>query len=57
MKNIDALNIFSSISETLSFSTTAQQFHISQSIVSKRIKELEQELNVQLFYRLTLTIP
>lgn len=51
MKNIEGLNIFLSISETLSFSTTAQQFHISQSTVSKRIKELEQELNVQLFYR------
>lgn len=51
MISIDFLNTFLSVSETGSLSLTAQQLNVSQPTISKRIKELEQELNVQLFFR------
>ena len=51
MINIDFLNTFLSVSETGSLSLTAQQLNVSQPTISKRIKELEHELNVELFFR------
>jgi len=51
MISIDFLNTFLSVSETGNLSITAKQLNVSQPTVSKRIKELEQELNVKLFFR------
>lgn len=51
MIKIDLLHIFLSVAETSSFSNSASINHVSQSTISKRIKELETELNVQLFDR------
>ncbi|MFC1936722.1 LysR substrate-binding domain-containing protein [Chloroflexota bacterium] len=51
MINIDSLNFFLDVAETKNFSKTAQRFHITQPTVSKRIHELEQDLDVLLFVR------
>jgi LysR family transcriptional regulator, low CO2-responsive transcriptional regulator len=51
MISIDRLNVFLHVAETLSFSTAAQQLHLSQPTVSKHISELEKELNSGLFER------
>ncbi len=50
--NIDALRAFLSVAEHTSFSTAAEQLHLSQPAVSKRIKQLEDELGQRLFNRL-----
>ena len=42
------LQIFVDLSQTLSFSQTARNLHLSQSTVSKRIKDLETALQVVL---------
>ena len=47
----EQLNIFLRAAETLNFSETAKQLHVSQPTVSKRIQDLERELNVTLFER------
>lgn len=51
MINVDRLNIFLHVAELLSFSTTAQQLHLSQPTISKHISALEKELKVELFFR------
>lgn len=48
---LEHLKIFADAGQTLNFSETAQRLHITQPTVSKRIKELEQELGVTLFDR------
>ena len=45
------LQIFVDLSQTLSFSQTARNLHLSQSTVSKRIKDLETALQVILIER------
>lgn len=45
------LECFVFLSETLNFSITAQQLHISQPAVSHQIKTLENELNIKLINR------
>lgn len=45
------LQIFVDLSQTLSFSQTARNLHLSQSTVSKRIKDLETALQVVLIER------
>lgn len=49
--NITQIEIFINVSETLNFSETAQKLHLTQPAVTKVIKQLESELNVQLFER------
>ena len=51
MIDLDKLNVFLHAAETLNFSQTAQQLHVSQPTVSKYIGELEQTFNVKLFER------
>mgnify|MGYP002641097504 CR=1 FL=1 len=51
MINIERLNIFLHVADTLSFSMAAQSLNLSQPTVSKHISKLEQELNIKLFYR------
>lgn len=48
---INKLKTFVNLTETLSFSETAHRLFLSQSNVSKQIKSLENELNVDLFIR------
>lgn len=51
MIDLDKLNAFLNASETLSFSATAQQLHLSQPTISKYISALESEFDVLLFER------
>lgn len=41
------------LSQTLNYSTAAENLFITQSVLSKHIKSIEKELQVQLFYRTT----
>ncbi len=49
--NIEHLREFIYLAETLSFSVTARQFYVSQSVLSKHIASMESELGVKLFLR------
>lgn len=49
--NIEHMREFIYLAKTLSFSATAKQFYISQSVLSKRIASMEGELGVPLFTR------
>ena len=50
------LKVFCSVAQNLSFTKAAHELHITQPAVSHHIQELEQELGVQLFNRLTASI-
>ncbi|NUQ83189.1 MAG: LysR family transcriptional regulator [Anaerolineales bacterium] len=50
---LDHLQTFADAAQTLNFSETAQRLHTSQPTVSKHIKELEGELGVELFERIS----
>jgi DNA-binding transcriptional LysR family regulator len=52
--NLNLYKTFYEVAKYGSISETAKQTFSSQPAISKAIKKLEQELNVQLFYR-TLT--
>lgn len=49
--NIDHLREFNHLAETLSFSSTAKYFYMSQSVLSKHIAAIEDELGLKLFIR------
>jgi DNA-binding transcriptional LysR family regulator len=51
--NTDRLFEFALLADTLNFSKTAQKLYISQSVLSRHIREMEKELDVQLFTRNT----
>lgn len=51
MVDINKIGIFLRAAETLSFSETAKQLHISQPTISNHIKTLEQEMGAVLFIR------
>lgn len=49
--NIDHLKEFIFLSDTLSFSATARRFYLSQSVLSKHIASMEEEVGTKLFVR------
>ncbi|TRM11958.1 LysR family transcriptional regulator [Lentibacillus cibarius] len=51
--NIDHLKVFHVLAKNNSFSNTSKVLHISQSSVSKQIRQLEEELYTKLFDRTT----
>lgn len=53
MDRLQAMRFFLKLSETLSFKQTAQHFGVPPSTVSRSIKALERELDVQLVERTT----
>lgn len=48
---LEHITVFLNLAETLNFSKTALNMHLSQSSVSQAISSLERELNMQLFIR------
>ncbi|MGL6432257.1 helix-turn-helix domain-containing protein, partial [Aeromonas caviae] len=53
MASTDDLILFAQVVEAGSFSKVAEQNSLTNSVVSKRIGRLEEELGVQLLYRTT----
>ncbi|MPW29100.1 LysR family transcriptional regulator [Agarivorans sp. B2Z047] len=53
MPNVDDLILFADVVEQGSFSRVAEQRELTNSVVSKRVARLEQQLAVQLLYRTT----
>ena len=51
LANIERLNCFVEVADTLSFSRAAQNLHLSQPAVSRYIKELERATGTRLFDR------
>lgn len=51
IRNINSIQVFSAVCETLNVTRTAQMLNTSQSSVSYHIKKLETELNTPLFRR------
>lgn len=49
--NIEDLKLFINLSETLSFSQTAKNLHVTQPAVTHTINKLEVELGFKLFNR------
>ena len=49
--DINQLNCFISVAQTLNFSEAARRNYVSQSTVSRHVSDLEKELGVQLFSR------
>ncbi len=56
MDQLRALRYFSKLAQTLSFSETANYFRVPSSSVSRRIKDLEENLGIELFLRTTRSV-
>ncbi|MEE9357828.1 LysR family transcriptional regulator [Candidatus Vondammii sp. HM_W22] len=54
--NINELHAFVTVAEISSFSAAAEQLHLTQPAVSKRVSTLERDLNTQLFDRISRKI-
>jgi len=54
--DINALKAFLAVAETASFSVAAEQLHLTQPAVSKRVASLEEELDTRLFDRISRRI-
>ena len=53
---IDTLKAFLAVAETGSFSQAADRMHLTQPAISKRVAQLEQQLNARLFDRIGRTV-
>lgn len=53
MDRFENMNAFVRVVELGSISAAAEQMQVAKSVISRRLKELEQHLNVQLFHRTT----
>ena len=49
--NMDHLKIFTDLAESLSYTQTAINIHLTQPAVSQAIKSLEKEIGIQLLNR------
>lgn len=49
--NLNQINSFLAVSQTLNFTNAAKQNGVPQSTISRQINDLEQQLEVKLFYR------
>lgn len=49
--DVQTIQCFVSVARHLNFTKAAQECHISQTAMSKKINSLENELGVVLFYR------
>ena len=49
---INQINAFLAVAEHESFSLAAEKLHLTQPAVSKRIRQLENSLNTELFDRI-----
>lgn len=49
--NYNKLRYFYTVAQTLNFTKAAEQLYISQSAVSRHMKELEEDFGVPLFVR------
>ena len=49
--NSNQVKIFINVAQTLSFTEAANRLYLSQSTISKNIKSLEKELNIELISR------
>lgn len=56
MDKLRALRYFAHLANTLNFSVTADHFQVPSSSVSRRIKDLEQDLGAALFERTTRSV-
>ena len=56
MDQLRALRYFSKLAQTLSFSETADYFRVPSSSVSRRRKDLEENLGIELFLRTTRSV-
>jgi len=56
LDKLRALRYFNHLAKSLNFSETANHFRVPSSSVSRRIKDLEQELGATLFERTTRTV-
>lgn len=54
--NIDQLQCFLTVADTLNFARAAEQLHVTQPAVTQQIHALERELGVPLFRRTTRTV-
>lgn len=54
--NMQQLESFIQVAETLNFARAAELLNITQSAVSRQIHALEEELNTKLFFRTTRTV-
>ena len=53
MDRFENMNAFVRVVETGSISAAADRMDIAKSVVSRRLKELEEHLGVELFHRTT----
>lgn len=52
----NSLKVFEAVARLMSFTNAAQELNVTQSAVSRQVKQLEQELRCQLLYRKHRTI-
>lgn len=56
MKNLRQLEVFQAVAHARSFTRAAEHLHLSQPVVSRTVRELEQSLGVTLFERTTRSV-